>query len=106
MCEITVILIGLFLACVGASCLLGRLWVLLNKPKKRNEANCIIVLNGNDDLLQIQYYTEKYKWFGSDFADKIFFVCNEETSKKYLSEWSEYENIYFGTMPQIVEKIS
>lgn len=106
MCEITVILMGLFLACIGASCLLGHLWVLLNKPKNRDMANCIIVLNGNDDLLQIQYYIEKYKWFGSDFADKIVFVCNEETRKKYLSEWQEYENIYFCTMSQIIEKIS
>ena len=94
MCEIIIYVCLLFFSSVGFSVILGKLWITLLKPKKRNNANLVVMLNGAEDEEQINFYLEKFKWYGSDFADKLYFVSKGEISEECTKLCESVSNVY------------
>lgn len=94
MYEIIICVCLLFFSSVGFSVLLGKLWLKMLKPKVCNHADCVVVLEKGNEVSQVEYYIEKFKWYGSDFADNLYFVCKGEISKECTNLCRNLSNVY------------
>lgn len=95
MYEIVILLCCLFFSCVGFSTLISAVWVMLVKPKNCRKSSLVVFLDGQDDFSQVNYYFEKFKWYGSKFADQLVFVCMQELSKETYDLCKNYNDIRF-----------
>lgn len=93
MYEIIILLLCLFFSCIGFSAILGRVWMWLVKPKNCKKSSLVIFLDGEEDASQIYYYLEKYRWYGSVFADELIFFYNSEISSEIFSMCKSFANV-------------
>ena len=94
MYEIIVCICLLFFASVGFGVLLGKLWITMLKPKQCVGADCVVVLHKGNEISEVEYYIEKFKWYGSDFADNLYFVCKGKISEECLNLCRKLSNVY------------
>lgn len=94
MLKIIICVFVLFFASVGFSVLTGKLWLCMLKPKKVGNANFVVVLEDGDDIAQMEYFIEKFIWYGAEFADKLYFVCENEISNECKKLCENKSNIY------------
>ncbi len=95
MFEIIIFVAILFLSAIGVSTVMGRLWLFLVKPKQRALTKLLVMLDEDDYQMQIGYEFEKYKWYGTNLADKIVFVCKKEPSTELLYLCKTFENFEY-----------
>ena len=74
---------------VGLCDLLHSMWMFFLRPKNRVKGYYITYLNDELDYLTLTYLYEKQKWYGSDFADSVIVVADDEADQKLVSEFSE-----------------
>lgn len=105
MFEIVILICALFFSAVGFSALLGSLWIVLLKPKKCKSGKLLVVLDGENDAGQINYYLEKYRWYGNAFANEIFFLYKGQTPSDSIALYQGISNVHFYSRSQLKELV-
>lgn len=108
MVEIIVMMIFLFFAVVGASCITYRLWMFLIKPKKKNKDLIIVKLEKGCEKDQFMYYFEKYRWNGDDYVQTLVMVYDETAENLCNSFCKAHKNIICcknDELPFVINKV-
>lgn len=93
MVEIIVMLIFLFFAVIGASCITYRVWLFIISPKEKNKAVMVTRLDKNYSKDQFMYYFEKYRWCGKEYADTVIMVYDGERDSTVSAFCKAHKNI-------------
>ncbi|MBE6728856.1 MAG: hypothetical protein E7568_01315 [Ruminococcaceae bacterium] len=93
MIEIIILLVFLFFAVIGASSITYRVWMFMIKPKSKGKSIIITKLEKGQEKEQFIYCFEKYRWCGSDYADVLVMVCDENADKICPSFRKAYKNL-------------
>ncbi len=96
-----IFLLALFSCAVSG--IMGRIWLLFFKPKKRKKAFSIVYLDSIDDEKQMLYYCEKLKWYGKFFADTLVFVYSEKCSPYLKNLANKNDNVIYCSVSELME---
>ncbi len=94
MSEIIILVLFLFFAVCGVSTISAKLWLFLVRPHKKRNSVLIVNINEDENDENLLFAIEKYRWYGSEYADYIVFVTNSKISEKASCRLAEYKNIF------------
>lgn len=106
MSEIIILLVFLFFACMGVATFTAKLWLMLIRPKTKSRSFSVVKLKKSENREVLNYYVEKYRWYGADYTDFLIFVYDEKPDEAVYKLIGNYKNMTVCTENELSNYIN